>query len=368
MYFVGDQLVITTTGASSNAVVRTAVRTIDDGRHFRRVAAADARGTVQYRTVAFDYPALRGWARSASAVLTDPGVVTLGIIARTNSIQIGVATAGDVTKVTATLNGLGIPAAAVDLQIVGSVSDQTDLDDKIRPFPGGVIVNDDCTVGAIVEARESDDGFLTASHCTNIFGGNGDGTNFYQHENIRGQTNHVGNETADGDLYQYGSGAACPSPLWCRYSDAAFISLDDTTDDYYGAIARTTGYGSTTISSSTPRFLLNEPALTAPIEGDTVHIMGAVSGWLRGEVLDECSWLAGPGANQRRLCMMVADYNSDNGDSGAPVFTWDGSSTYVDLVGIHAARIASLDIAFFSRWLYVDLELNDKIGTLNVAY
>ena len=69
------------------------------------------------------------------------------------------------------------------------------------------------------------------------------------------------------------------------------------------------------------------------------------------------------------LCQYVADYESSGGDSGAPVFSWSGSGSYVDLVGIHAGKYsADTTQRIFSRWLYVDFELNAYAGGITVEY
>jgi hypothetical protein len=59
------------------------------------------------------------------------------------------------------------------------------------------------------------------------------------------------------------------------------------------------------------------------------------------------------------FCSWLADYESNPGDSGSPVFTWDGSSWTVGLVGIHWG--ASGADRYFSPWLYIVLEIGGEL-------
>jgi hypothetical protein len=69
------------------------------------------------------------------------------------------------------------------------------------------------------------------------------------------------------------------------------------------------------------------------------------------------------------LCQFGGSYGSDRGDSGAPVFSWNGNSASVDLRGLHnGRRYPGSAERIFSAWRFVDLELNAYVGWLDVAY
>jgi hypothetical protein len=361
MYFRDGQLIVRTTRATPDHLVLSAIQHVNAGVRFDGVAAAVAADKVALEPAEFDFLTLRTWAAIMVPALSESKVQLFDIDESLDRIRIGVLDRADGDAIAGVLRSLGVPSHAVVVQVTGQVKFQTDLDDYLRPFPGGMRVNN-CTVGVNVDASEDGEGFITAAHCTDEWGGDGDFTSFYQPS----YPDYVGYEWVDGDLGEYRSDTNCPSPYLCRYSDAAFISFDDANDAYHGAIARTTGLGSTTISSSTPRFLLNEPPTGSLLVGTDINIMGSAGGWHAGEVTATCVWVPGPPDNTRLLCQWEADYGSSNGDSWAPVFKWDGSGTYVDLVGIHSAEVGGDRL--FSRWLYVDFELAWKLAGFNVAY
>lgn len=56
-----------------------------------------------------------------------------------------------------------------------------------------------------------------------------------------------------------------------------------------------------------------------------------------------------------------------DGDSGSPVFTWDGSSTTVTLRGIGVVSNASTGTMHYSKWIYINLELSLGTGYLSLT-
>lgn len=306
------------------------------------------------------------------------GLVMLDIDEVANKIRIVVPTLDAANRVRLNLTSRGVPLDAFDVQL-GSVGiPEAVVSDKFRPVPGGVQVADSagqgpCTSGVNVDALDFGVGFITASHCTYRFGDASDGTPFYQNTLTAG--NRIGLETADGDTFSCIKGGTTYD---CRYADAAFISYDSTQHSQHGTIARTLGPGgafATVINSNSPRFLLSMPPFQAPVTGDTVHKVGKTTGWTKGAIVATCFdqlWRIksqGSFKNFYLLCQYAASYASDHGDSGSPVFEWSGSGSYVDLLGIHAGKYAAdTSKRIFSRWLYVDLELNSYTGSLSVEY
>jgi hypothetical protein len=186
---------------------------------------------------------------------------------------------------------------------------------------------------------------VTCSHCTKTQGGS-EHTAFHQPEpkkkswwsKIFGSKNKVGHEVADP---YYFTGGDCPHGRRCRYSDSAFVSYTVSQDEWdLGTICRTTGpnNGSLTVSGSSP-VLTIVGETSSLIAGGELHKIGRTTGWTYGRVsgtdlnlnvdktditlLHQCRVNRIAGQTQA-MC--------DNGDSGAPVFVWNGQT--VILAGI----------------------------------
>lgn len=306
------------------------------------------------------------------------GVIMIDIDEVANKLRIVVPDLDAANAVAQGFGAEGIPSDAFVVQLGSPGLPELDVADKFRPIPGGVQIADSarqqlCSNGVNVETTDLGVGFITASHCTYRFGNAQDGTPFYQNTLTSG--NRVGLEAADGDTFSCVQGG---TTYQCRYSDAAFIAYDSAQHSDHGTLARTLGPGgpfAKVINSSSPRFLLNTPPFQPPISGDSVHKVGKTTGWTKGVIVATCVdelWpLVSQGSltNFYLLCQYVADYESSGGDSGAPVFSWSGSGSYVDLVGIHAGKYsADTTQRIFSRWLYVDFELNAYAGGITVEY
>jgi hypothetical protein len=188
----------------------------------------------------------------------------------------------------------------------------------------------------------------------------------------------VASELADPDLIPLGTWVC---PAWyadslgvtgCRFSDASFFAYYAGGVAQGGTIARTLGFRSTTVDPNRPRFLLTEPSLELPLSGMQVHKIGKTTGWNSGVVTEPCMDSPDvpppPLGPVMLLCQAWATYGCDEGDSGAPVFTWDGSSSYVQLVGVHWGRNTETGDAMFSPWVYVSFEIGSIVGMLQIAY
>lgn len=119
----------------------------------------------------------------------------------------------------------------------------------------------------------------------------------------------------------------------CRYADAAFISFSDVGADnrnyQFGPIYKTSGpnNGSTYASGY---FSITDD-IGWPGLGQSIAKIGHTSGWTTGLVVQTCVHVAE--GNGYLLCQILAHYVSLDGDSGAPVFYQNGSST-VSLDGL----------------------------------
>ncbi|WP_256622675.1 S1 family peptidase [Methanolobus chelungpuianus] len=168
-------------------------------------------------------------------------------------------------------------------------------------------------------------GFVMSGHCARTSGGVGG--DIYQPDNTR----------KVGDVTYYN----------CVFSDAAWVKTNSVTDDIYWAnnniVKDVVSYG--------------DPSL-----GDTVYLSGIVSGTTTGTVTAEyvrkISTVFGPLQDQ-----FVASYNSNNGDSGGPVFMNYGSNT-VKIVGVHWGHDSPTQ-AVFSPVSGVTLDLNVVLRIYN---
>lgn len=138
----------------------------------------------------------------------------------------------------------------------------------------------------------------------------------------------------DPDLVDYGT--FCPGGRDdCRWSDATLVSYANAVDWRKGVIAQTSSAdrwsGSTTISDN----LYISDKYNPPSVGDTLHKVGATSGWTYGDVDETCEHYSVTGAAGTiyLMCQDVVNAGADHGDSGSPVFLQVSSDT-VELAGI----------------------------------
>ena len=103
-------------------------------------------------------------------------------------------------------------------------------------------------------------------------------------------------------------------------------------------IARPEPFGGITIDSTSPTyFVVGEHPYS--YMGMDVFLVGRTSGLTAGEVDGTCVHYQDPDDSSRILvCQDTGTYESDSGDSGAPVFSIQGG-TSVLMAGIHWARV-----------------------------
>jgi hypothetical protein len=285
----------------------------------------------------YDFRQLHAWKDSMLDVLSLPGVVLLDADEAKNRVRVGIdagAGGGWESNRDAVLDALvqfGVPEAAVVFQKVPPIHNLATLRDRVRPVPGGVQIafnNFVCTKGFGAN-RAGVAGFVTNSHCSGTQGGV-QGTVMYQ--NTNSSANRIGVETADPTYF---TGSPCPAGRRCRFSDSAFARYDSTGLREFGRIARTTGVGSLTVSTTAPRFTITATS-SGPSSGQTVNKMGRTTGWSRGQVSSTCVNINVSGSNITQLCQSIVNAGVGGGDSGSPVFTASTSSasTNATLVGI----------------------------------
>lgn len=202
----------------------------------------------------------------------------------------------------------------------------SNLQDLHRPLVGGLQISSTkfiCTLGFSTK-RNGVEGFVTNAHCTDIYGVV-ESTRFGQPNFVT----EVGIEEVDPAFFV---GGTCPSNFRCRYSDAAFARTTGLTAVDQGHIAtpsttivRTTWDGVSTYS------IIKE---TDPLLNDGVLKVGRTTGRTAGVVERTCVNVRVAGEDILMLCQAIASYESDGGDSGAPVLTTvDGPRSWAR--GIH---------------------------------
>jgi len=359
----GQSLVVYVADSAQARAAESAVRRAVSDGGLRGADPQLAGASLIVRQARHSYRQLRQWRDQVMDVLLDlPDAAWIDLDEAQNQIAIGLADGSGRGELERALAGLGVVGNAVRVEITGrSVPNET-LESRIRPVVGGIAqgvtfngapqVYPWCTYS--FNARYNGvDVILTASHCSqSIYYLDQTPTVFYQNYVATG--NRIGGEWLDppavGEgcvIYPYGYRQHCH-----RYSDAVMIAYDPGVASDRGFIARTTSRslswgqrGSTTIDPSNPRFGIVS-VLAYPVQGQRVDKVGWKSGWTSGTVQHTCVNVVATDGYWRD-CTYQADYWSEGGDSGSPVFTWPGTGSGVTLVGIHWGKGEHTDFSPF---------------------
>jgi hypothetical protein len=233
------------------------------------------------------------------------------------------------------------------------------LRDEHSTYTGGIQIRGSrdnlCTLGLNVSwANNSRRGFVTASHCTEVFA-ELDYEYFYQ-----GNT-QLGREEFDRETWQSWNGDSyCNDSYECKYSDVALIEYPISLfpDAPVGTIARPASLNSIELNSTSDLegyFVYD--TITWPVGGIGVHKVGRTTGLTTGTIDKSCtdSFASRDGINYMYICVSRADYDSDAGDSGAPILTNsqvpNEHSVYdfeVMLAGFHIGGNSQNNYAVFS--------------------
>jgi hypothetical protein len=326
----------------------------------------------------FDFRDLVKWELQAQNLLASvPGVVWFDANEATNQVEVGVANAESMSDVESGIRLLGIPQAAIRVEMTQMPLVHTDFlsTNGLRPFGAGMNVSlhgtnidgwiswgGGCTAGPTVWIPSgavpngiSETYMITNSHCTPVFWSE-DFVDLYQSSNTAPYK--VGTESVDPAPFY---GGACPSGKACRWSETALVDMFDAngvedtlnTTAYRGWIARTTfsdpNQGSLQIDAAPNNAFVVQGArdATIPLMGDEADLMGSVSGWTTGTVIHACMNTTISGINSHihftgqpyLLCQDMTSATSRPGDSGQPVFFRHGTTDsngreWVRLLGV----------------------------------
>ena len=287
------------------------------------------RGSFRVQRGRWEFAQLAAWRGRMSAVMSVPGVVLSDVDETRNRIRIGVEDAAAGERVRAMLARLDVPAEAVAVEVTEPYRFAATLRDRVRNTVGGLQIaygNSLCTLGFHV-SRDFSPGFVTNSHCTAVRGVV-DGTQYFQ-PNVAA-ADFIGTEVMDPAFATGGQvigGIECPPGRRCRFSDAALVRSEG--DQAVGYVARTTSRGrytgSLTISTSNPRFSFTSQSGVA-FPGTQVEKVGRTTGWTYGPVTSFCADVNVGVTDITLLCQTIVDAGSGPGDSGSPVFAWDGGT------------------------------------------
>lgn len=313
----------------------------------------------------FTFKELFEWKKAVGTQLDEGAIVTLDANERTNRVEIGVLPGTDIEELRSRVVRLGVPEDAIAIIERDAVQFDQTLRDKVRDTVGGLrlVGPGTCTLGFNANWG-AERVLVTNSHCT--FGQGGVQSGEFFQPNI-----DTGGPAAFGPWEPSGNvvGVEIADPTWdpcppfgtpCRYSDAALIRYYGGVGSDLGKIAKTTGVGSITISSSTPRWtIVGEEAM---LPGQMAHRVGQRTGYQFGEVTGTCVDITTT-SGFRVLCSTRYDVNADGGDSGSPVFRVVGSNT-ARLAGIHWGSTIPNGPSFFSPIALIRQELETSLQPL----
>jgi hypothetical protein len=359
---------------------RGAARAAEVAGRLRSVAGA----TVQTRlrrdptivtvAAAYDFNELLAWKGRLSGIFKVRGVAFLDVDESQNRLRIGLAPTASRRAVEQHLARAGVPRGAVIMSPSSMAERVKTLQDRFRPVPGGVQVAfrlgpfvGICTIG-FNALRPGDDRrfFVTASHCSEIQGGNQH--TLYHQPFPAGSANRIAVEFRDPNYGDASGNCVFYPGFRCRFSDALLARYLDGVNPQVGSIARTefarTRIGSLKINPANPRFrIVGE--FEFPFIGETAHKMGRTTGWTRGTVVLTCVDI--PIADIVQICQDVVLSQAFFGDSGSPVFErasdFGGPGNAVFLTGIlwGGGTLGGAPVYFFSAMENIEFELGPLI-------
>lgn len=338
-----------------NGELRVDVTDIARGQHVAqlartRLAMGGRMSTVgAIRRAQFRFSELSSWRDAVSVKLLELGSwSSLDLNEADNRIDIGVPDEGARQRTLAMLRQERFPPAAFRIFLAAPAEKQATLRDRMRPLRGGIGINpwhrppldpeSNCTLGFI--ARWNNQNVLvTASHCTENTG-ELDGTPNWMKQPIA-TSSRFGPELSDRGWIVCGTGGLYGPIALCRGADAAIYSTanvdlaaGETSRAAVGQIAKPIakkhGYlnqaSTIEVDPTSPLYVVG--TRESPVTGETVHRIGATSGWQYGQVTATCvdhfegfgTWMGNVYARVLK-CQTTAETNSDYGDSGGPIFS-----------------------------------------------
>jgi len=318
-----------------------ALRSADVVGRLRAAGGADVQRRLQssqvtVREASYDYQQLQRWKSSLRKVFSVKGVVYTDIDEASNRVRIAITPAASQAAVERVVTAAGVPRGAVTYTRSSPITALKTVRDRFRPVPAGAqivfpapSVGEDalfvCTIGfnARIPSQPDQRFFVTASHCSDVQGGN-QHTPYYQPDPFisNPSNNRIAFEFKDP---QYGNpGGLCVyEGARCRLADALLARYTTPSNAQIGKIARTTfglsRIGSMIIDPNHPRWnIVGEFGF--PFLGEEAHKVGRTTGWTHGPVVATCVDVGVTGSDIVEICQDIVFAGVRGGDSGSGVF------------------------------------------------
>jgi hypothetical protein len=308
--------------------------------------------------------AAQGVRAALPEVMALPETVFAGPDAASGAMVFGVETGAAARNVQALLARRGVPATTYRIEIVEPIVNMSDnLRSEHRPTVGGIQIHWDgyvCTLGFNV-SHAAGRSFITNSHCTTVQGENSN--TFYNQPSRSASPTPIADEAHDP---AYAAGiAGCSSGKRCRYSDAARALYRSAAESLQGAIAKTTGVNSGSLTVAGHFTITSQNNAATSFSGE-IHKVGRTTGWTSGSVTNTCATVNVSGSDIQLLCQTLVQRRGrqivGGGDSGSAVFRVT-SGDNVELVGILWGGNNSGDLFVFSPLKNIQDELGAVTAT-----
>jgi hypothetical protein len=313
----------------------------------RGVALASGGDELQVRQGRYDYGQLAEAFQRLTPALTAAGITQWDIDEARNRVTVGVIDSASATRVRADLARLDLPPGLVAIKLIPPTNVTGTLREAYSPRVGGLQIYNinwpngspggpgTCTLGYNVRLYYTGAGtydpaqyFTTASHCTRSM------------TSMTGDTvgqpdaaHRIGVEVAESPPVTSAEAYFCPVGAECRYSDAALFRYFPGVNNYWGRVARLSSF------AQINGYFTNVKEWEYAAVGSVVGKMGRTTWFTEGRVISTCAsvrqYVGGAPTNRIMLCQGQAEYGSDGGDSGAPVFTRAYSNYGIGPVGTH---------------------------------
>jgi hypothetical protein len=311
--------------------------------HAARAARLRPRGSVVVRPADFTFPQLAAWPeRATDEALGLHGVEFTDLDEARNRVVIGVSSRSARETAARVLRRHGVPESAVLIEETEPVVLHQSLRDRSRPLEGGFqivsMVNlspSICTYG-VNAIQHGQPVALTAAHCV-------DPSRPQVYQPAFGEENLIGHAAAVSG----------------NFSHVAVLRIHPSMQRNFGFIARTTAYatgagkaGSITVDPFRPRMRITAE-LPFSTHGEKLDKIGRTTGWTYGSVSDTCVDISIAPGRIVRCQDLIANMHGAAGDSGAPVFRWQGST--VTLGGFYWGQVGTR--AVMSRMRNIPLDM-----------
>lgn len=330
----------------------------------------------------YDWPTLSGYRDFIADSLMNPnGVVTVGIDVAINRVSVTVASSNPNAEsdLKQALIRYQIPLAAISVSRGVQAQNAAALAPSAPTFPdptstlltlndsepaalmGGIMIRVPtgpggqtgfCSIGAVVDSAGITK-LLSASHCSLVtWTLDGDSIHTFDGDLIGHETTDMAATVAWSPTWGH---------FWHRGSDDALWSMDATYGAGHampGVIGRTTSRDSSgasgaltkTLDSSNPYLYIYDTLTSSSLfVGEEVDKVGQTSGWQKGQIWKLCIDVLEANSHDHECSTEITALTME-GDSGGPVFIWDGEDGAV-LVGTMWGKDKNTVTSDTSRWL-----------------